>query len=96
MAWELPLPPEDELGAELGSLEVVDAAFAEPGPAGSSLGSWADECKRADAALAAAEAQMGRGCADEDTDGAIATAEGQLDEEDWEWLVALEAATAVQ
>ena len=69
-------------------------SFAEPGPATSSLGSWADECERAEAALAAAEAQMGRGCADEDTDGAIATAEGQLDEEDWEWLAVLEAATA--
>ena len=75
-AWELPPPPEDELGAELGSLEVVEAAFAAPGPDASSLGSWADEYEWADAALATAEAQMGRGCADEDTDGAIATAAG--------------------
>ena len=61
-AWELPLPQGEELEGELGLLEEVEAAFTEPSPAASSLGSWADECKRADTALAAAEAQMGRGC----------------------------------
>ena len=54
-AWELP-PQGEELEGELGSLEEVGAAFTEPSPATSSLGSWADECERADAALAAAEA----------------------------------------
>ena len=64
-AWEfLPLPG-DELGAELGSLEEMGAAFTEPSLVASSLGSWADECERANAALAAAEARMGRGCPDE-------------------------------
>ena len=37
---------------------------------------------------------MGRGCTDESTEGVTATAEAQLDEEDWEWLAALEAAMA--
>ena len=78
----------------MGSLEVIEAAFVELSLAASSLGSWADECEQADATQATAEAQMGRGCTDEDTEGAIATAEGQLDEEDWERLAALEAATA--
>ena len=93
-AWELPLLPGEELGAELGSLEEIEATFTEPSPAVSSLGSGADECERADAALAAAEAQMGRGCTNESTEGVTATAETQLDEEDWEWLAALEAAKA--
>ena len=43
-------------------LEEVEAAFTEQSPAASSLGSWADECERADIALAAAKAQMGQGC----------------------------------
>ena len=51
-AWELPPPQGEELGAELGSLEEMGAAFTEPSLAASSLGSWADECERADAALA--------------------------------------------
>ena len=46
----------------------------------------------ADAALATAKAQMGRGCTDESTGDAAA--EAQLDEEDWEWLDALGAAKA--
>ena len=58
-AWELPPPPGEELGAELGSLEEIEAAFTEPSLAVSSLGSWADECEGASAALATAEAQMG-------------------------------------
>ena len=78
----------------MGSLEEIEAAFTEPSPAVSSLGSWADECERADTALAAAEAQMGKGCTDANTEGVTAIAEAQLDEEDWEWLAALEAATA--
>ena len=89
-AWELPPPHGEELGAELGSLEEIEAAFTEPSLTMSSLGSWADECKRADAALATAKAQMGRGCTDESTGDAAA--EAQLDEEDWEWLAALGAA----
>ena len=94
VVWELPPPVKDELGVELGSLEAVEAAFAEPGLAASSLGSWADKCKGANAALAAAEAQIGKGCTGESTDGVITTAEDQLDEEDCEWQAALEAATA--
>ena len=71
--------------AELGSLEEIVAAFTEPSLTASSLGSWADECERADTALAAAaEAQMGRGCTDESPGDNTATAEAQLDEEDWE------------
>ena len=61
-AWEFPLLPGDELG----SLEEMGTAFTEPSLAASSLGSWADECEWADATLAAAEAQMGRECPDED------------------------------
>ena len=53
-AWELPPPPGEEMEGELGSLEEVEAAFTEPSPATSSLGSWADKCERADTALAAA------------------------------------------
>ena len=93
-AWELPPPHGEELGAELGSLEEMGAAFTEPSLTVSSLGSWADECERADAALAAAKAQMGRGCPDESPGDATATAKAQLDEEDWEWLTALGAAMA--
>ena len=68
-AWELPPPQGEELEGELGSLEEVGAAFTEPSPAASSLGFWADECGRADAALAAAKAQMGRGCPEESLEG---------------------------
>ena len=42
--WELPPPLGEGLGAELGSLEEIEAAFTEPSLAVSSLGSWADEC----------------------------------------------------
>ena len=94
-AWELPPPHGEELGAELGSLEEMGAAFTEPSLTVSSLGSWADECERADAALAAAKAQMGRGCPDESPGDTTATAKAQLDEEDWEWLTALGAAMAL-
>ena len=58
-AWELPPLQGEEPGAELGSLEEMGAACTEPSLAASSLGSWANDCERADAALAAAEAQMG-------------------------------------
>ena len=64
-AWELPPPLEEEARGELGSLEEAVAEGTEPSPAASSLGSWADECERADSALAAAEAQLGRGCMEE-------------------------------
>ena len=57
-AWELPPPLEEDAGGELGSLEEAVTECAEPSPAASSLGSWADECERADAALTAAVAQM--------------------------------------
>ena len=77
---------------ELGSLEEVDAVFAEPSPTASSLGSWADECERADAALAAAEAQMGRGCPEESWEGGLTITGDLLEEDDGEWLVALKAA----
>ena len=93
-AWELPPPQGEELGAELGSLEEMGAAFTEPSLAASSLGSWADECERADPALAAAEAQMGRRCPDESLGDDTATAGDLLEEEDWEWLTALGAAIA--
>ena len=59
---------------ELGSLEEVEAAFAEPSPAASSLGSWAGECEWADAAFATAEAQMGRGCPEESLEGDLTLA----------------------
>ena len=55
-AWELPLPPGEEMEGELGLLEEMGVVFTEPSPAASSLGFWADECEQADAALAAAEA----------------------------------------
>ena len=94
-AWALPPPHGEELGAELGSLEETGAAFTKPCLAASSLGSWADECERADAALAVAIAQMGRGYPDESPGDDTATTEDQLEEEeDWEWLTVLETATA--
>ena len=71
-AWELPPPLEEDAGGELGSLEEAVTDCAEPSPAASSLGSWADECERADAALAAAEAQMGQGCGEENSEGVAA------------------------
>ena len=79
---------------ELGPLEEVGAAFAEPSTAASSLGSWADECERADTALAAVEAQMGRGCLEESLEGDTALAGGLLGEEDCEGVAALGAAMA--
>ena len=79
---------------ELGLLEEVEAAFTEPSPAASSLGSWANECERADAALAATEAQMGQGCPEERLEGNAALAGVLLGEEDCEWLAALGAAIA--
>ena len=88
VAWELPLPLEEEMEGELGSLEEVGADFTEPSPAASSLGSWADECERADTALTAAEAQMGRGCTEDSPSPGLA--EG----EDGEWVAALGAAIA--
>ena len=92
--WELS-PPGEELGAELGSLEEMGAAFTEPNLTASSLGSWADEWEQAESALAAAEAQMGRGCPDESLGDDTATAEDQLEEEeDWESLTVLGTATA--
>ena len=60
-AWEFPPPLEEDARGELGSLEEAVTDCAEPSPTASSLGSWADKCERADAALATAEAQMGRG-----------------------------------
>ena len=92
--WELPPPPGEAMEGELGSLEEVDAAFAEPSPTASSLGSWADECERADAALAAAEAQLGRGCPEESREGGLTLTGDLLEEEDGEWLLALKAALA--
>ena len=83
-AWELPPPQGEELGGELGSLEEVGAAFAELSPAGSSLGSWAYKCERADTTLAAAEAQMGRGCPEESLEGDTALSRDLLEEENWE------------
>ena len=71
-AWELPPPLEEDTRGELGSLEEAVTDCAEPSPAASSLGSWADECERADAALAAAEAQMGQGCGEDNPEGAAA------------------------
>ena len=72
----------------------MGAAFTDPSLATSSLGSWANECERADATLAAAEAQMGQGRPDESLGDDTATAGDLLEEEDWEWLTALGAATA--
>ena len=54
------LPIGADLGAELGSLEPTGATEEEVPSSTSSMGSWADECERADTALAAAEDQMGR------------------------------------
>ena len=62
----------------------MGAAFTEPSLAVSSLGSWADECERAGPALAAAEAQMGRGCSDESRGDDTATAGDPLEKEDWD------------
>ena len=93
-AWELPPPLEEDTGGELGSLEEAVTDCTEPSPAASSLGSWADKCERANAALAAAEAQMGRGCAEESPEGATALEGDLLMEEDGEWMVALKAALA--
>ena len=99
-AWELPPPLEGEARGELGSLEEVVAKCTELSPVASSLGSWADECEqaneceRADAALPAAEAQMGRGCAEESPEGDAALDRDLLMEEDSEWMVALKAALA--
>ena len=72
----------------------MGAAFTEPSPAASSLRSRANECERADATLAAAEAQMGRGCPEESLEGDTALAGDLLGEEDCEWLAALGAAIA--
>ena len=93
-AWELPPPLGEEEGGELGSLEEVVPECTEPSPAASSLGSWADECERADTALAATEAQMGRGCAEENPEGDTALDVDLLMEEDGEWMVALKEALA--
>ena len=95
-AWELPPPLEEEARGELGSLEEAVAECIEPSPAASSLGSWADECERADAALAAAEAQLGRGCTEEIPESDTALNGKLLMEEDGEWMVALKAALAPQ
>ena len=92
-AWELP-PPLEEGGGELGSLEEAVTDCAGPSPTASSLWSWAEECERADAALAAAEAQMGRGCGEENPEGAAALNGDLLMEEDGEWMVALKEALA--
>ena len=91
VVWELPPPTGADLGAELGSLEVIEAALADPDPSESSLGSWADECERADAALAATEAQMGRKGERQEDDTSLAA---QMEKEDRELLVTLEAAMA--
>ena len=72
----------------------MGAAFTEPSLAASSLGSWADECEWADAALAAAEAQMGRRCPNESSGDNTAPAGDLLEEEDLEWVTALGAAIA--
>ena len=56
--------------------------LTEPSLAASSLGSWAHECERANTALAAAEAQMGRRCPDEGLVDDTATTGDLLEEED--------------
>ena len=56
---------------------------------------WADECERANAALAAAEDQMGRTGEGHETDASLAAAEARMEKEDREWLAALEAAMAL-
>ena len=68
----------------------MGAAFTEPSPTVSSLGSWADECEQADAALAAA----GRRCPEENLEGNTALAGDLLEEENWEWVTTLGAAIA--
>ena len=93
-AWELPLPQGEELEGELGSLEEVGTAFTKQGPTVSSLGSWVDECERAAAALAAAEAQMGWRCPEGNLEGDNTLARDLLEEENWEWVTALGAAIA--
>ena len=92
--WALPLPAKVDLGAELGSLEAIEAALADLDPSESSLGSWANECERADATLAAAEAQLGRTGDGPEMDAALAAAEARMEKEDRELLVVLEAAMA--
>ena len=69
-------------------------ALADLDPSESSLGSWADECERADAALAATEAQLGRTGDRPEMDAALAAAESWMEKEDRELLAALEAAMA--
>ena len=69
--------------------------MADPDLSESSLGSWADECERANAALAAAEDQMGRTGEGHETDASLAAAEARMEKEDREWLAALEAAMAL-
>ena len=96
VAWELLPPLEEDARGELGSLKEAVIDCAEPSPAASSLGSWADKCEQAHAALAATEAQMGRGCAEESTEGAAALDGDLLMEEDGEWMIALKAALAPQ
>ena len=93
-AWELPPPLEEDAGGELGSLEEAVTDCAETSPAASSLGSWAHKFERADAALTAAEAQMGRGCGEESPERAVALDGDLLMEEDGKWMVALKAALA--
>ena len=91
-AWDLPPPLEEDTGGELGSLEEAVTDCTEPSPAASSLGSWADECERADAA----EAHMGRGCREDNPYGTAAL-DGDLPmEEEGEWLVALKEALALR
>ena len=69
-------------------------AFTEPSLVASSLGSWADKCERANAALAAPEAQSGWRGPEESLEDDTATTGDLLEEEDWEWLTALGAAIA--
>ena len=73
---------------------MIEAALADLDPSESSLGSWADECERADAALAATEAQLGRTGDRPEMDAALAAAESWMEKEDRELLAALEAAMA--
>ena len=69
--------------------------MADPDLSESSLGSWADECERANPALAAAKDQMGRTGEGHETDASLAAAEARMEKEDREWLAALEAAMAL-
>ena len=75
-------------------LEEAVAECTEPSPAASSLGSWANECERANAALAAAEAQLGRGCTEEILESDTALDGELLMEGEGEWMVALKEALA--